>query len=685
MGFRDSKDALQISTALKALRELECSGYWTLPPAAVCTGRKWNARRLDHDVPIPQGMPANVAQIKDLTLIEVDAGNDELLRIWNELILSEHPLRDARLVGRQLRYLVGSAHGWLGAIGFGSSALYLQSRDAWIGWDHLRRAEHQQRVINMTRFLIRPGVQCENLASHVLGLCARRVAGDYQARYGLEPWLLETFVDQQYKGTCFQAANWICAGQTRGRGRNGSKPNSQSIKDVYLYPLRSDFRACMGIKAVSVEPLSVESALEPDVWAQHEFGGSDLGDPRRTAQLVNVARRKGRLPGASYSRACDGNRHQLKSYYRIINSKHEMMHSENWLQGHREQTIRRLAGQKVALIVQDTMDLNFSTRAHCEGLGPIGTNQTKTKSKGLKMHSAFALDTRGIPLGVLRVQSWAPEPADANTHRNNLPIEQKDSWRWVQTFQDAAAIASRLDKTRLIVVGDRESDIYELFDERRKQGGRADLLVRMQHNRCLSGEDAKLFDALRQTPVASTVLITVPRQREKPAKSGKPGQPAMPARKAKVEVRFREVSICAPQTPRLKDKTAIRLYAVSLTERHPPPGAKAIDWILLSTMEVRSLKQALKCVRWYCLRWRIEEWHRVLKSGCRILDHQNHTAEALERAIAIDAVNAWRIMVLALLGRQMPELPASLLFNEWECETIELLAKKKPCPSVKLS
>lgn len=95
------------------------------------------------------------------------------------------------------------------------------------------------------------------------------------------------------------------------------------------------------------------------------------------------------------------------------------------------------------------------------------------------------------------------------------------------------------------------------------------------------------------------------------------------------------------------------------------------------SVPLTSAKQARKCLRWYCRRWRIEEWHRVLKSGCPILDHQNHTAEALMRVIARNAVMAWRLMLLALLGRELPELPAHLVFNSWECQMLEVLA----CPN----
>ena len=93
-------------------------------------------------------------------------------------------------------------------------------------------------------------------------------------------------------------------------------------------------------------------------------------------------------------------------------------------------------------------------------------------------------------------------------------------------------------------------------------------------------------------------------------------------------------------------------------EPNAPEGAAAIEWLLLTSIPLTSAKQARKCLQWYCRRWRIEEWHRVLKSGCHILEHQNETAETLLRVIAMDAVIAWRIMLLSLLGRELPELPA---------------------------
>jgi len=676
-----------MGTTQKALRDLEKQGYWELPkPATKVVGPKaWNPRRLHVPVEAPAEVPQQAEEIEGLELLEVRTEDDAHLRIWNELMMSEHPLQDARLVGRQLRYLIGSAHGWLGGIGFGSSALYLGSREEWIGWDEAQRTEYNPRVINMTRFLIRDGVDCRNLASHVLGLCAKRVGKDFKQRYGYAPWLMESFVDREmHAGTCYRAGNWICVGQTKGRGRNGGNKAGKSIKDVFMYPLVWNFRARMGVNNIpETSALALEDGLESARWAEQEFGGCDLGDKRLQARLVKIAEAKGKAPGGSYARACQGDRQALKGYYRLLNNQREDVSSEAILQGHREQTIRRMKNEKTVLVIQDTMDLNFSTRVHCEGLGSIGKNQTGAESQGLKVHSGLVVNPKGMPLGVLRVNTYASEFTKGKKDRGR-PIEEKESYRWLETYQDAREVSEKLPKTRMVCVGDRESDMFELFDARRCRGGRVDLLVRAKHNRCLEDSDKKLFDQLLASSVKAEVSIRVPRQREKKGKPSKPGRKALPARTAQVEVRFEKVSICAPDTPQTKGKKPVDLFAIHLLEKNPPAEATQIKWVLLTTMEIHSLKQAMKCVRWYGLRWRIEEWHRVLKSGCGVLEHQNHTAEGLSRAIAFDAVIGWRIMLLTLLGREVPDLPASLLFDPWECEVLQLLAQKKsPYPSLK--
>jgi hypothetical protein len=142
-------------------------------------------------------VPARAEQAQGLKLVEVRPEEDELFRTGNELIETEHPLRDGRMGGRQLRCLIGSDHGWLGAVGFGSCALRLADRDEWIEWDEPKRRQFQDRVLDMRRFLIRPSVRCENLASRVLSLVSRRGGADFERRYGFKPWLLESFVNTE--------------------------------------------------------------------------------------------------------------------------------------------------------------------------------------------------------------------------------------------------------------------------------------------------------------------------------------------------------------------------------------------------------------------------------------------------------------------------------------------------------
>jgi hypothetical protein len=658
----------------KALRVLEAKGYWQLPKPRWAYRRSWQPRRVKGSVAQPRGMPPRVEQVKGLKLLEVSSEDEDLFRLWNELMLSEHPLHDCRLVGRQLRYLIGSEHGWLGAIGFGSCALRLRVRDEWIGWDEPTRKAFQERLINMTRFLIRPRVRCENLASRVLSLCMDRLGGDFRDRYGIEPWLVESFVDsEQYSGGCYRAANWLCLGATVGRGRSGPGRPVKSRKDVYLYERNPHWRREMGLvcEAERIEPVGLEEGLHNESWVEAEFGEVQFGHQDAEQRLMRIAAAKAHNPGASYSECFAGDRHQLKAYYRFIGSKREGISPQGILRGHRRQTIGRMKKCKRVLAIQDTTDLDFSERLHCNGLGDIGKNQTKAVSHGLKMHSSLAVGEQGLPLGVLGTHIYASHFGEDKAQ--NRPIEEKESYRWLRTIEELGEISKWVPETQLIAVGDRESDLFELFDYRRRKARNIHLLVRARYNRCLRDESAKLFDHLEALPVMDEAQIEVPRQREKKKKGSKPGRIALPARKARVQLRWGKVTVAAPATAQTRHLPAAELYALLVVEPHPPKGAKVLRWVLLTTVPIDSRKQALRCLRWYTLRWRIEEWHRVLKSGCHIESHQHHTAERLARAIAIDAVVAWRVMLLTLLGREVPEIPCEMIFSPWECTLLELL------------
>ncbi len=674
LDLRDPRGKPQMGSVQKALRVLEAQGLWQLPEPRGRGSGAWNPRRLDAPVPDPEGVPERVGAIRGLRLIEVRTQEDELFRIWNELMLSEHPLEDCRLVGRQLRYLIGSDHGWLGGLGFGSCALRLGARDEWIGWDEDNRKRLLERVINLTRFLIRPSVSCENLASRALSLGMARVGSDYLERYGIGPWLVETFVDRErYAGTCFQAGNWICVGSTKGRGRSAPNRPVKGRKDIYLYPLRSDWRAAMGLPgpADAVDAVSLTETLKSESWVEDEFGGADFGHRATERRLVEIARRKAENPAAPYTQSVDGNRHELKTFYRFIGNEREEITPETMLAPHRERTIGRMKAEKRVLVVQDSTDLDFSDRLDCNGLGVIGTNQTGAESGGLRMHSALALSEKGLPLGVLSTEFYPPKTGGKQPP--NRPIEEKESYRWLRVFEQLADLRPALGQTEVVCVADRESDIFELFDLQRRQARDVHLLIRANYNRRLKEEPLKLFDHLEALPVMERAEVEVPRQRAKKGKPSRPGRVALPARKAKVDVKWKKVTLAPPQWGQTRHLEPVDVYAVDVREPHPPQGAKRLHWRLLTTLPIESRKQALRCVRSYSLRWRIEEWHRLLKTGCGIESHQHHTAERLGRAIAIDTVIGWRVMLLTLLGREVPDLPCELVFSRWECRLLATL------------
>jgi len=687
-GFRNPRGQPQVFTCLKALRDLEAKGQLRLPARQLEIVSHWRPRRLAGPVPEPDGVPEEVGEVRGLRLVLVHPEEGQEMRTWNELIAREHPQGERRLVGRQLRYLVASEHGYLGAIGFAASALRLQARDRWIGWDADQQRAHRERVVNLSRFLIRPSVRCRNLASYLLGAGVRRFGEDFQARYGYRPWLLESFVDRErHAGTCFQAANWQRIGETKGRGRNDRRRQApESRKDIYVYPLVSDFRKRMGVPAergAYLRPLSLEAGLESTAWARQEFGTVELGDQRLRERLIQIVQDRSRKPDGSYLEAASGNRAAAKGYYYFVDNPRKTLHPEALLRTHRRRTVERILAHERVLVVQDTTDLNFSTRAHTEGLGLIGTNQTGAESLGLKLHSSLALTEEGLPLGVLRSVCYAPERKGAEGQRSiGRPIEEKKSFRWLEGYRDCVAVARQTPQTRLLAVMDREADLFELFHEAEPTRRRVGLLVRANHDRRLAGEAGKLFETLQASSNVARVEVVIPRQRWKQAKRGKPEQQSLPARPGVLTVRYQKVTL-EPTRSDLRSKGTITLWGVYAREETPPPGAKPIEWWLLTTEEVATAEEAARIVDLYTRRWRIEEWHHVLKSGCKVQEHQHETAERLKRVIVIDAVLAWRIQLMTLLGREVPELPCTVFFDEWEVKVLEALEEAKGPRGVK--
>ena len=605
-----------------------------------------------------------LAELGEVSLVMVDAEDAVLSQQWWSMMRSHHPLGAGPLCGAQLRYLVASRVGFVGGLSFSAPAWRLGARDRWIGWDECARQAGLSKVVANSRFLIVPSVKVPNLASHVLSLATSRLAADWQARYGLTPVLVESFVDPtRHRGSCYRAANWIPVGQTQGRGRQDRAHRAAGTgKDIWMYPLHSHWQACL--RADSAVPPA--PAPEPAEWAQQEFGGCALLDARLQGRLLRLARDFYARPTANVPQAC-ASRAKTKAAYRFLD--HPRARMDTLLQPHYAATERRLGAEAVVLAVQDTTSLNYSAHAATEGVGPIGS--TASGPQGLQLHSTLAFTVQGTPLGFLDVQCWARdrEAFGKKAKRHRLPIEEKESYKWLKSYRAVAAVQARLPKTTLVSVGDREADLYELFQEAIAHPEGPKLLIRAQHNRQLQHEQARLCQRLQAQPIAGIQVLQVPRQGTRAART------------AHMAIGFAAVSLAAPTGH--EGAPAIPLWAVSAQEQNAPAGVAALEWLLLTTIPVTSFEQAIEKLIWYTRRWGIEVLHRTLKSGCRIEQRQLLQADRLEACLAIDLVVAWRIYHLNKLGRETPQAPCTVYFEEAEWKALMVFTSGHRVPPTK--
>jgi len=406
--------------------------------------------------------------------------------------------------------------------------------------------------------------------------------------------------------------------------------------------------------------------LASDHWAQQEFGGANLGDKRRTARLVHSAALLAEHPGRAINASAQADSSAVNGFYRLIHQpKDSSVTPERILEPHRERTIQRMRAQKEVLCLQDGSDLRFATRPGCTGLEVIGQNQTSAKTRGLHMHLTLAVTPEGLPLGVLRCGFGTPsQRAGGKTQR------------WIAGCRDTVAAARSLtQRTKLVAVMDREADFHALFDERR-QVGRVDIPVRARHDRRLGRKGPKLFPLMSEGQAKGCMEVEIGGLVARPKTSRKKARPARRRRLANCELRFRTVTL----PPTAKGREPVSLQAVHVVERDPPRREPAVQWHLLTSLAVDSAEDAERVVGHYLQRWRIEDFFRVLKSGCRAECLAFRSADRLQRAIVIKSVIAWRIMLLTLLGRQVPHCEAELMFTGHELEFLQDYARKCRLP-----
>lgn len=666
MNWKDAAGRVKDSSCRALLVKLERGGLIALPPARPVSFEAGERSAATVEEHWPQ-LKTTLQRLGDIELVVVN-GNRAHSRVWRAMMKAHHPLGDGPLCGAQLRYLIRGEQGWLGGLSFSSAAWRLATRDEWIGWSDATRAARLPKIVLNSRFLILPSVQVLHLASHVLGQATRRLAGDWQQRYGDKPVLVETFVDSsRYRGVCYRAANWIELGLTEGRGRQDRARQEQvARKHVFVYPLQRNWRKILSAPLELPRLLPTTRTRSPTDWVEEEFGRCRLS-ARLTERLMTMARDFWARPMADIPEACDSVS-KMQAAYRFL--ANEDVEFETLLQPHyaaTEERIGELPEGSVVLVPQDTTSVNYSALTSIDGLGPIGN--TADGAQGLHLHSTLALTVQGVPLGFVDAQCWARDPQEfgKKAKRHALPIEDKESWRWIKSYQAVAAVQKRNPHVQLVSMGDREADIYELFEQALCEPGSPKLLVRARHDRKVHDEQERLFETIRATPVAGQLSIQLPRQRNRPARA------------AELAIRFAAVTLCPPKSkPQLG---ALQVHMVLAQEVSAPVGAEPIEWTLLTTLAVDNFEQACEKVAWYTQRWGIEVFHRTLKSGCRVEDRQLGHGDRLQACLAIDMVIAWRIHRMTKLGREVPELPAQVFFDHDECRVLiahETKNRKRP-------
>lgn len=398
-------------------------------------------------------------------------------------------------------------------------------------------------------------------------------------------------------------------------------------------------------------PSAEASAL---AWARAEFSQACFPDLRLVKRLVIVSADFAQNVACSIPEACGGDWARIKGAYRFFD--HPSVTPEAIMASHGAATRQRMLSQRLVLAVQDTTTLDFSRHPRTEGLGTVGP---RDRNLGLLLHTTLALTEEGVALGIVAAQSWTrPLGSQGKAElREKLSVQEKESRKWLDSFAATVEMARTMPDTRVVSVADREGDLYDLFEAAAAQPNVA-VLVRSKQARRLRESSELSWAATAAQPLAGTTLVTVPRQ------------PGKPARSVVLEVRFAELWLRPPA--RKPQAAPVKVWAVEAKELGAQPG-QAIHWRLVTTAPVQTLEEARQRLRWYEQRWQVEEFHRVLKSGCGAEKRQLETRQRLEKILRLDMIVAWRVMDLTRAARSASPEPAEAKFDAEEIQVIKKL------------
>jgi len=407
-------------------------------------------------------------------------------------------------------------------------------------------------------------------------------------------------------------------------------------------------------------------------WVMDEMKTADLKDKRLDNRLREVLSQLGEHPTASIP-AASGGHTEMTAAYRFFNNEKATLATV--LAPHTEATRQRVAQQAVVVLAQDTTEADLTRpEQQVTGAGPLDGGSRR----GALLHPLHAFTPDGTPLGTLHAEAWVREEevtcaSMSRAERAAIPIEEKESHRWVEMIRRAGDEASRCPSTHVICVADSEADIYEVLVEGTVEPCRVDSIVRACQDRALAREDGQPAAGkyLREQALAQPVLLThtihVRGRKAKVACETRGRRQPRESRKAQVEARAARVTLRAPWRPDRK-LPPVTVNVVLVREVDPPQDEEPVEWLLLTSLPVDSVEQVRQVIQYYCARWMIEVLFRVLKSGCRVEKRRFEHIDRLLPCLGVYLIVAWRTLYVCRLGRSCPDINCEAVFEpaEWK-------------------
>ena len=417
---------------------------------------------------------------------------------------------------------------------------------------------------------------------------------------------------------------------------------------------------------------SVADAQPHDTWVDRELADCESKGERLGKRFRSLLTKLSSRPGGSIPLVCQ-DWANTKAAYRFLDN--DRVSEAEILKGHFQATHERAAATGgLILVMHDTTEFSYK-RQDIEAVGKTRINIAGAYRDGMPryitacgilMHSSLAVTTEGLPLGLTAIKFWSREKFKGTTalkrkiNPTRVPIEKKESIRWLDNLEQSTALLG--DPARCVHIGDRESDIYELFCKAQDVGTL--FLFRTRVDRLAGDGSYTIAAEMADVPCKGLHRVEVRDRRGKVSE-------------AVLELKYRKVRV---QPPLYKQGRypALELTVLHAIERDALRGRDPIEWKLITNLPVRSRTDAIEKLQWYAMRWKIETFHKILKSGCQAEQSKLRTAERLVNLLAMFCILSWRIFWLTMLNRMTEHGKPTLVFTPLEIDLLDRMTPRRP-------